>query len=416
MKLALERLHETDLHSVEFDPSVYPRTYRTSLGTRISLTFVGLLCIVFGALGAFYFPHDPQIHGRTALILLAGLSVLFAILGAYLIAEIFSMRLTLRSDAIEMKSLTSQRALRREEIAGRRFQPAQYFNVIALLPRDQSQKKLKLMTLFRSDSAFDLWFASIPDLDAKEREQSATQIAEDFDLGATTEDRLARFANAKIIAKTLKVIAGAAAAWGFLYPTPYRAAIVTLVLVPLAALLVLATNKGLYQVEGRKQDARADLSLALILPGAILMLRAIQDVQLLSWSSMLKLSALLTIVLVLVIANCDRQLRARRWPILGFLFVMSAYAIGGLVEANSLFDKGEPQIFRSKVLEKHIATGKTTTCYLRLAPWGPQPRSEEVTVSRSLYGAVSVGDSVCIALRPGALQSPWYVVRRCNYR
>jgi hypothetical protein len=413
MTLTLENLHKTDLHSVEFDPSLYPQTYRTSLGTRISLTFVSLLCIVFGALGAFYFPHDPQIHSRAALILLVGFSVLFTLLGAYLIAEIFSMRLTLRSDAIEMKSLTSQRTLRREEIAGWRLQRTQYFNVIVLFPRDQAQKKLKLTMLFRTDSAFDVWFATLPDLDAKERQQSAKQTAQDFDLGATTEDRLARLANAKIIAKTLKVIAGAAAAWGFLYPTPYRAVILTLVLVPLAALLVLATNQGLYQVEGRKQDARPDLSLALILPGAILMLRAIQDVQLLSWSSMFKLSALLTIVLVFVIASCDRQLRARRWPILGFLLVMPAYATGALVEANALLDKGQAQMFRSQILNKRISTGRSTTRYFRLAPWGPRSQPDEVTISRWLFESASVGDSVCIALRPGSLQTPWFIVRRC---
>ena len=384
MKLALEMPHETDSQAAEFDPSLYPRTYLASLATRILLTFVSLMCMAFGALGIFYLPHDPQIRSGAALILLMGLSTLFVLLGAYLLAEIFSLRLTLSADAIELRSLTSRRSMRRDEIAGRRLLSAQYFNVIALFPRDQAQKKLKLTLLFRTDAAFELWFAAIPDLDAQEREQSAAQIAQDFELGATTEDRLARFAKAKIVAKTLTIIAGAAAAWGFLYPTPYRAAITTLVLVPLAALLVLATNQGLYQVEGRKQDARADLSLALILPGAILMLRAIQDVQILSWLAIIKFSALLTIVLVFVI--CDElrspaSRRARRWPILAFLFLVPMYTTGALVEANALLDKGQAQMFRSQVLAKRISTGRTTTRYFRLAPWGPQSRPEEVTVS-----------------------------------
>jgi len=49
-----------------------------------------------------------------------------------------------------------------------------------------------------------------------------------------------------------------------------------------------------------------------------------------------------------------------------------------------------------------------------LDPWGPVTERKSVDVGRRIYGAVSVGDRVCVTLCAGALGIRWYVVRRCR--
>lgn len=71
-------------------------------------------------------------------------------------------------------------------------------------------------------------------------------------------------------------------------------------------------------------------------------------------------------------------------------------------------------MFRVIVRGKHVSGGKHTGWNLELDPWGSVTERKGVDVGRRLYGAVSVGDRVCVALNPGALGARWYVVLRCR--
>jgi hypothetical protein len=414
VNFTLESHYATPAQAQALDVSLYPRTYQASLVTRVGLGALSTFMVALGALGAFYLPRHENFPNASSLTTLVALSTIFALLALYLAAEIFTVRLTLRSDAIELRSLTQNRTLSRGEIAGLRIRPTQYFSVYELVPRTRGAKKLKLTMLFERDAAFHAWFATLLDLDAVERQQSVARITKDLEFGATAEDRVARLAQAKLIARALTAVAIAVALWGLFYPSPYRAAVGALALLPLVPLLLMATNNGLYQIEGRKQDARPDLSMAFMLPGFILALRAFQDLQLLSWPIVVKLTLSLTLLLVLIIAASDPQLRARRWPLLIFLFLTPLYTMGAVIEANALLDHGGAQLLRPHVLAKHASHGRSTTYYLRLEPWGPRTEVNDVTVSGSLYRRVAVGESVCVLLRPGALQTPWFIVSRCN--
>ena len=95
-----------------------------------------------------------------------------------------------------------------------------------------------------------------------------------------------------------------------------------------------------------------------------------------------------------------------------FGLIMTAYAYGGLVLANTLLDTSKPQMFRTIIVDKHITSGKTTTYELRLEAWGPVPPGT-VSVSRELYESVIPGLIACPLLSRGALGIPWYVVVRC---
>src|SRR5258708_12495764 len=52
---------------------------------------------------------------------------------------------------------------------------------------------------------------------------------------------------------------------------------------PFIAIILLARSHGLYQIEGRRNDARPSLAGAFIFPSCILAFRAIQDLHFLEW-------------------------------------------------------------------------------------------------------------------------------------
>lgn len=107
--------------------------------------------------------------------------------------------------------------------------------------------------------------------------------------------------------------------------------------------------------------------------------------------------------------------RLRRLWVLALLApLFSVYPWGGLTLANALLDHGAPEVFRVAVRGKHVSEGKHTSWNLELDPWGPVTERKDVDVGPRLYGAVSMGDRVCVALHPGALGTRWYVVRRCR--
>lgn len=202
--------------------------------------------------------------------------------------------------------------------------------------------------------------------------------------------------------------------WGFLYPTPYRTVIAALVLFPLLAIFLMVSTPGVYQIKVRRQDPRPDLSPAVIFPGLVLLLRASQDFQLLSWAGILRLSLFAALILVGVIASADPEFRERRRSLLVFLLLMPLYTTGALLHANTLFDRSPVQLFQPHVLDKRVSHGKSTSYYLELEPWGPRQEAKSVMVPRTLYLSVAVGDPVCVWLRSGALHSPWFFVRRCS--
>jgi hypothetical protein len=81
---------------------------------------------------------------------------------------------------------------------------------------------------------------------------------------------------------------------------------------------------------------------------------------------------------------------------------------------NAHFDTSSAQIYRAEVIDKHISTGKGKTPYLRLSAWGPRGNSGNVAVSRSLYESANIGSEVCLSLREGAFDMPWYSVSACT--
>jgi hypothetical protein len=333
------------------------------------MIFVGAVNSVLGLLGMIYLAIGQETNGPGERIAFAILSPLFFCLGLYLVAYTVKMKLILSPDRIEQHAVKTVRSLRREEIAGWRAVRMKYHWTLLFRPRTPELKNLRIILMLKTDEAFNAWIASLPNLDEVERAESTARIIDDQSVGVTAQERSQRLAGAQNRAKVLNWIAGIAAARGFFYPRPYQLAMATLGIVPLVAIAMLATGGALYQVRGRRNDARADLSIAFLLPGLVMALRGLLDFNLLEWMPIIKATIAGTVLLTILLAS--RGMRESRWAILPFSVV---YLFGAMTQANTLLDRSKRQVFPVRVLNKRISNGNTTTYYFQVEPWGSAPR------------------------------------------
>jgi hypothetical protein len=273
------------------------------------------------------------------------------------------------------------------------------------------QKKLKVGLAMRIDAAFKHWLTDIPDLDAEELAQSQNEMLRDPDLGFHSEERFESIVRAKKLSTPLNAIAGISSFLGYFFPRPPVIALLSAL--PLIAMVLLVRSPGIYDIEGRRIEARPSLAPLFLFPGLVLALRALLDLNLLHWTPILTISALLAAAMMLVVAKADRSIGSRPVALFVISLFAAPYAYGLASHANSLLDHSTPQTFPVTVVGKHISDDKSPTYYLHLNPWGPQPAPTEVSVPSPLYASTSTGQQVCIYLHSGALRVPWYVVAEC---
>ena len=82
--------------------------------------------------------------------------------------------------------------------------------------------------------------------------------------------------------------------------------------------------------------------------------------------------------------------------------------------ADTLPDESRASFFRTWVVDKHEDHGRrSTTYYLRLAPWGSVTRADNVSVPAGTYRRSALGDPICLGLHRGLLEAPWFELVPC---
>lgn len=393
------------------DPSAYPRTYRMRSGWRIFLVLLGAVAIAGGGAAVWYFGTGHEVRGPRDQLVLVSIGIAFLALGLYLVLDTIASRVTLTVDAMEIRDLLPPRRIRRDGIAGRRVLRTQHMNVLVLEPRRRDRRRIKLPLILDLDGAFVAWLDAIPDLDASEEARSEAEVLSAREPGRTEEEQLARIGRARRLARWGTVFATAAAVWGWFLPRPYPLAMAVLAILPWGAVLAAARSRGIIALDERRNEARPNLAIPLMLPGIVLFLRALLDVRLVDGRSALAATAAASTVLTVAVLAADAGLRRRPWMILVLLLLLGGWGYGAPVEANVLLDGSRAEVFEARVLGKHVSRGRGWTTYdLELGPWGPRRQPEDAAVPREVYDAVEPGDVVLVQAKPGALGMPWFKV------
>ena len=392
----------------------FPRIYRLGAAWRTTLIAIGALFIAVSVAGVLFIILQSHGGSSLALVIVCGVGVAFVSMGLYLVACAIRTKVVLQAAGIEVHGLLSVWQLDRADISGRRLiEAGNGPKVLVLQPKTPGRKKLKLPPYLKNDAVFDEWLGGIPDLDAAEARDSEAAILANPELGMTPHERRARLALGRRVASGFRWITIAAVVWGVFYPRPYRAALVSLAVLPWIAIALVVQSRGLYRLDVKRNEANPDLSTTLLLPGFILMLRAILDVSVLDWQKAVLLALVGGVAILFLTASLVQEVREQLSRKVAFGALMCVYAYGVLVLANVELDTSKESVYDVRVAGMHVIRGKSTSYELKVEAWGPRTEPEDVSVSRSLYEAIRVGDTVCVYLMPGAFRISWFAVGTC---
>jgi hypothetical protein len=252
------------------------------------------------------------------------------------------------------------------------------------------------------------------DLNIIESKSDLEEILTDNDFGRDVEQRGSKLTEARKVAKILNWTGGIVAAWTVFITKPYELSVIAAIIMPIICLFAIKKYKGLIRIDHEKNSAYPTLFYGLIYSGLGVFLRALLDFNIFDYSNIWTPSILIAIAFLafLIIGNKEFDIKKRKnyltIAILGGFFFI--YGFGSVIFANCIYDKSEPIIYNAKIIEKRISSGKSTTYYLKLTPWGTQKESDEVSVNRKEYEQAKINAPVEVYFMKGKLDIPWFEI------
>jgi hypothetical protein len=197
------------------------------------------------------------------------------------------------------------------------------------------------------------------------------------------------------------------------YQHPPAAAIAAHVALPWVAIAIAAAWPSWFTLFLDTSDGRVPLSAAWFVH-AIPLVLLFRCVKFPGWSRLFQEALLMGVILLMAVVLVERKWPAvNSLPAIAVLFVPCALnGYGAVTELDVLLDWSPGTVVRSTVSAKHTQR----TYSLQIVPWGPEMKTRNVAVPKSVFDAVEVGGSVCMVLRGGSLGIGWYTAQSCPWQ
>lgn len=358
----------------------------------------------------FYFLTQRSVNVIGAAIVIVVSLGMIALL-TYGIIEAASGVYTFGRDHISYVSKFHNRTLPFSEVHGYRIDK----NYVHIIPKRANQKEIKVSTYTEQDqNIIHFLHQFFPDLDSEDARQAQADILNDPEFGKGVEERIRKLQQASIAAKIVNITGSAVAAWLIFFPNPYAAVVITAIIFQAIPLIAIFRYRGLIHIDERKNNPHPTIIYGVALPSLCLLIRALFDYELQDYDPLWRYMIPLTLLLTAGYLYATREFKGRKImdyvTMLIISMIMLAYSYGTSVIVNCYFDKSEPRVFDATVTKKNFSRGKTTTYYLYLTPWGPRKEVDRISVSRSEYDSLDVGEKVDVYLKKGILNASWLYI------
>lgn len=386
--------------------------FKTAKGWSIFIyLFTPLLIALFVFLGIVPFMGDEFIWWLA--LMLVPMSIGMTLIMVYGLLSTFKGRLIIHSDRVVEIGVFKNKELELSNIKGYRTDQ----NYTHLIPKDADFKSIKVSQYIGNKNTFNQWlFRNFQDVDVIESAKEVEDILANKEFGRTTEEREGKLKRARIVARTLNTIGGLLAALLFFYPHPYEFVTLVALIFPSLILASLHFFKGLIRIDQKNNSGYPSIIYGLILPGMALALRSFIDFDILEYSNFWLPTISITVVTSLIMFSTTSEIKFKKaadyvtaFSLVSFVFV---YSYGGIINYNCIYDDSQSEVYSSEILDMRISTGKTTSYYIELKPWGPVTEAEDVSISRELYERLEIGESVKIYLQNGKMNIPWFSVTK----
>jgi hypothetical protein len=397
------------------------RVYTISPFWKAVYIFLGAAIAMGGSMGAAYFLFDEGAPGGDAGKALAAACGAFVLLGCSAIVHVLVYKFFLGPTEIAVSGFMYRRRMRRTDVLGRRTRKFWGITATKLFSVRKESRRMVLMQNLKTDRVYHNWLAAIPDLDKRDTIAATSEVLENPEFGRTAEHRERVFTSAHVLAGVLNGLLSVVAVWFLFFPKPYEFLLAVTAAMPLIAVAMAVASKGLFALDRAlttEKGGLPSLNLFFMLPAIAFAVRGWLDGGVLDWkialiASLAAGAAMSGAVVSAVLGSSRTRRRPFGWLVIGAVVVI--WCSGGVVFANSLFDRGSPRGYEAKVVGKRQSLGKLRTLRFTLEPWGPVASEWSVAVSsQALYDRIALGDTVCVILHPGAFRIRWVEVWGCR--
>ena len=210
--------------------------------------------------------------------------------------------------------------------------------------------------------------------------------------------------------------------WFLIYPKPYTLLFTVLLCIPVLGLILNGLQgrpsiASLVEISRDKDGSdKYDVADFIDIAAWVIFLRVLLDYEYESFYSMVIPGTVAFIIMLALLFSTHKIIgktkKSKTWIYLSLIFNVLLYSYAGTYGANCVYDYSEPIVYRTKVLDKRISKGTKgrSTYYIKVAPWGHHIDKEEISVTRSHYEEIQVGQFVRIDLKKGFFNIPWYYI------
>ncbi len=346
-----------------------------------------------------------------ALWFLAPISLLMIGIMVLGLIDTVTGRFVIDKDRIYTKNVFNNRMLLFTEIKGFRINDKYIF----VEPSVPNKKRVKISTYYGKNDEIREWlYENYSDLDLMNMIEETKAIYTNVEFGANEEMRERRLHKARKAATALNTVAILVSVWALFYPYPYGILLVTLLIMPALAILLVKMFGGIIRLDTQNLSAYPTVLYSIAVPGFILVVRAMVDYSLLEYTNTWLPSILLTILALTILLIRNKEFtfeKGREYITLGGMVIFFfCYSHGALIFINCYFDRSTAQVIHVKVMSKWISSGKHTSYYVQLEPWDKQTEPEEVSISSDLYDKLNEGEEAAVYLSKGFFDIPWVEV------
>ena len=372
------------------------REYKLPVWAKL---LMGAICVGL-LIGAFFMTkamiEDSSKIGLGIFVLL----VIATVISALVIATV-NWHLSVTEDEIVYRDFLKFKRVGLKQILGYRIEEKNFI----IEPNDSRIPILTISKTFDGSSEFESWLReNYKDLVAERIDQEEEEILDNETYGSDRHEREQRLEQARYTAKWLNGAGAVILLWGFLYPEPLPLVMAASAICPLVAMYYYRQYGGLMRFTSGDKSAYVSLGMA-VMPVWIIAMRALLDFQMWDYRNIFIGTAVVAAAGAALFFSDPRAVykteNSGKGILVGVIIYGLIYGYGINVFANCYFDKDEGLVYEAKVLSKRISRGKHTSYDLRVAPWGPQTTSEEISVSRGFYHNTNDGDNVHMTLRSG---------------
>ena len=389
--------------------------YRYSKWYKIGITFF-LLILIGVFIGLIFMPFFDDKTSINSIYIIAPISISLIVLCFLGIRDLFISKVIITNTFISAKNALFDRKLSVKEIKG--YKKIEYY--ILIYPKGKLKKRIKISDYISDSAEIQYWLQNnFVDLNLLEEEKEEKEFYRNSEYGMSIQDKEMLLKKANKTSKWVKVLSISITVLALFLGKYFNEEIFVylLVFIPLIIIFIVIFFKGIIKYDEKKDDKNTIYPSVLwgfLAPVFGLFLYVLFFINVLKYDAIWVLLAYSTLIIFSLCIYGSKEYKLEDAKVIGkmigLLLFSAMYCFSVIIIFNVFFDNSNSMLHKASILEKRISKGKTTSYYFILNNKNLSEKAEEFNVSKLIFNAKNIGDSVKVFVNEGKLNIPYYKI------